>query len=80
MLVMKCRICVPNVNDLRKAKMEEALYKRKCRTPLCQDDINERKLEDVELIEATSEKIKIIRDRLKTTKKLCGYLENSFRI
>ena len=43
----------------------EALYERKCRTPLFQDEVREKKLEDVELIEATLEKIKIIRERLK---------------
>ena len=43
----------------------EAFYERKCRTPLCWDKVSQRKLENVELIEATSEKIKIIRDRLK---------------
>ena len=43
----------------------EALYGRKYRTPLCWDEIGERKLDDVELIETTSKKIKIIRERLK---------------
>ena len=42
----------------------EALYGRKYKTPLCWDEVGERKLKNVELIEATSEKIKIIRDRL----------------
>ena len=42
-----------------------ALYGRKCQTPLYWDEVGERKLEDVELIKATSEKIKIIQDRLK---------------
>ena len=45
----------------------EALYGRKCRTPLCWDEVGERKLNDVELIETTSKNIKIIRERLKTT-------------
>ena len=45
----------------------ETLYGRKCQTPLCWDKISERKLEDIELIKATLEKIKIIRDRLKAT-------------
>ena len=61
----------------------EALYGRKCRTPLCWDEIDERKLEDAELIEATSKKIKIIRERLKGTrfaKELCGYPKKGFRI
>ena len=43
----------------------ETLYGRRCRTSLCWDEIVERELENVELIEATSEKIKVIRDRLK---------------
>ena len=30
----------------------EALYERKCRTPFCWDEVGERKLENVELIEA----------------------------
>ena len=45
----------------------EAFYGRKCQTPFCWDDIVERKLENVELIEAITKKIKIIRDRLKVT-------------
>ena len=32
----------------------EALYRRKCRTPLCWNEVSECKLDDVELIEATS--------------------------
>ena len=31
----------------------KALYGRKCRTPLCWDEVGERKLEDVELIESS---------------------------
>ena len=40
----------------------KALYGRKCWTPLCWDEVGEKKLENVEVIEATSKKIKIIRD------------------
>ena len=43
----------------------EALYGRKCRTPICWDEVDEWKFNDVELIEVTSEKIQIIRERLK---------------
>ena len=43
----------------------EALFRRKCWTSLYWDKVGERKLENVELIEATLKKIKIIRDRLK---------------
>ncbi|WRX07614.1 Integrase [Theobroma cacao] len=43
----------------------EALYGRKCRTPLCWDEVGERKLASVELIELTNDKIKVIRERLK---------------
>ena len=48
----------------------EALYGRKCRTPICWDEVTEQKLHDVELIEMTIEKIQIIRERLKTTQDL----------
>ena len=43
----------------------EALYGRKCRTLLYWDEVGERKLEDVELIEAILENVKIILERLK---------------
>ena len=43
----------------------EALYRRICWNPLYQDEVGERKLENVELIEAISKKIKIIKDKLK---------------
>ena len=45
----------------------EALYGRKCRTSICWDEVGEQKLNDIELIEVTSEKIRIIRERLKIT-------------
>ena len=80
MLVMEGRICVPNVDDMRKAIIEEVFYGRKCRTPLYWDEVYERKLEDAELTEATSEKIKIIRDRLKTVEELYGYTKKGLRI
>ena len=43
----------------------EVLYKRKCRTPICWNEVIERKLNDVELIEMTSKKIQVIREKLK---------------
>ena len=45
----------------------KALYRRKCQTPLCWDKVGERKLNDFELIKTISKKIKIIRERLKTS-------------
>ena len=45
----------------------DAFYEVKCRTPFYWDEVGERKLKNVELIEATSEKIKIIKDRLNVT-------------
>ena len=38
----------------------EALYGRRCRTPLCWDEVGERKLLGPEFIDMTKEKIKII--------------------
>ena len=43
----------------------EALYGRKCRTPVCQDEVGERRLLGTELVQDTNEKIQLIRDRLK---------------
>ena len=43
----------------------EALYERKCRTPICWNEVGERKVNSLELIEIPSEKIRIIRERLK---------------
>ena len=45
----------------------KAFYRRKFRTALCWDEVGEWKLDDVELIKATSKKIKIIREILKAT-------------
>ena len=52
-------------NNSYQANIGMALYGRKCRTQLCWDEVGERKLDDIELIETTFEKIKIIREKLK---------------
>ena len=43
----------------------EALYGRKCRTPVCWDEVGERKLVSPEIVQVNCDKIKVIRDRLK---------------
>ena len=43
----------------------KALYGRKCRTPLCLDEVGERRLVGPELVQITSEKAKVVRDNLK---------------
>ena len=43
----------------------EALYGRKCRTPLCWDEVGERKLLGPEIVQVTTNNVKVIRDRLK---------------
>ena len=43
----------------------EALYGRKCRTPLCWTKLSEKKVIDLDLIQETLEKVKMIRVRLK---------------
>ena len=43
----------------------EALYGRKCRTPLCWTELGERKVIGPDLIQDTEEKVKMIRERLK---------------
>ena len=43
----------------------EALYGRKCRTPVCWDEVGEKKLVGLEIVQVNCDKIKVIRDRLK---------------
>ena len=43
----------------------EALYGRKCRTPLCWTELSERKVIGPDLIKETEEKVKMIKERLK---------------
>ena len=43
----------------------EALYGRKCITPLCWTELNEKKIIGLDLIQETEEKVKLIRERLK---------------
>ena len=42
----------------------EALYGRPCRSPMCWTESREATLIDPELVQETSEKIRVIRDRL----------------
>ena len=43
----------------------EALYGRKCRTPICWDEVGERRLIGLEIVRDTTEKVNMIRERLK---------------
>ncbi|KAA3473427.1 pol protein [Gossypium australe] len=43
----------------------EALYGRKCRTPLYWTELSENKIHGVDLIKETKQKVKVIRDSLK---------------
>ena len=43
----------------------EALYGRKCRTPLCWTELSEKKVIGLDLIQETKEKVKMIRERIK---------------
>ena len=43
----------------------EALYGRKCRTPMCRTDLNEHKLIGPDIVKDTEEKVQVIRQRLK---------------
>ena len=46
----------------------EALYGRKCCTPVCWDKVGERRLKGLKLVHITSDKIQIVRYRLKTAR------------
>ena len=43
----------------------EALYRRRCRTPLSWDKVGDRQLFGPDLIKESEQKVKLIRDRLK---------------
>ena len=43
----------------------EALYGRKCRTPLYLTKLSENKIQGLDLIKETEQKVKVIRDSLK---------------
>ena len=44
----------------------EALYGRRCRSPICWTEVGDKALLGPEIVQDTSEKIKTIRQRLKT--------------
>ena len=44
----------------------EALYGRKCRTPVCWDKVGERALTGPEIVHETTKKLQIIKDNMKT--------------
>ncbi|XP_073112178.1 uncharacterized protein [Elaeis guineensis] len=44
----------------------EALYGRKCRSPICWDEVGERKLLGPEIVQQTVEKVHMIQERLRT--------------
>ena len=59
----------------------EALYDRKCRTPVCWDEVCERRLVGPELVHITSKKVKVIRDNLKTERdRQRSYVDNLRRL
>lgn len=46
----------------------EALYGRKCRTPLCWLEAGKKRLTGPELVIITNEKINVVQDQMKATK------------
>ena len=58
----------------------EALYGRRCRTPVCWDDVGERKLLGPDIILQTTDKIQLIRKRLFTAQsRQKSYADNQKR-
>jgi hypothetical protein len=45
----------------------KSLYGRKCRTPLCWDEVGEQKILGPEIVQKTCEMIVVIRERLQAT-------------
>nr|GFA02018.1 retrotransposon protein, putative, Ty3-gypsy subclass [Tanacetum cinerariifolium] len=47
------------------AALYELLYRRKCRAPICWNEVGERVIEGLKLIEVTNEKVTIAKEKLK---------------
>ena len=61
----------------------EALYGRKCRTPVCWTDLNEHKVIGPDIVKETEEKVRVIQKRLKAAndrQKLYAYLKRKDRV
>ena len=58
----------------------EAVYDRKCRTPVCWDEVGEKRLIGLEIVQDTTEKVNMIRERLKIANdKQKSYADNRRR-
>ena len=58
----------------------KALYGRKCRTPMCWDEVGEKRLVGPELVQITSKKVKVVRDNLKIARdRQKSYVDNRRR-
>nr|GEU56966.1 reverse transcriptase [Tanacetum cinerariifolium] len=51
-----------------KAALYELLYGRKCRVPICWNEVGERVIEGLELIEVTNEKVAVAKEKLKESR------------
>ena len=58
----------------------EALYGRKCRIPICWDEVGERKFLGPEIVQVTIDNVKVIRDKLKIAQdRQKSYADNRMR-
>ncbi|RVW86081.1 Transposon Ty3-G Gag-Pol polyprotein [Vitis vinifera] len=58
----------------------EALYGRRCRSPVCWNDVGEKKLLGPELVQLTAEKVSLIKERLKAAQsRQKSYADNHIR-
>ncbi|BBG95481.1 cold shock domain protein 1 [Prunus dulcis] len=61
----------------------EALYGRQCRTPICWSEVGDKKLEKVDSIRATTEKVKMIKEKLKIAQdrqKRCDEIRKTWKL
>ncbi|RVX18792.1 hypothetical protein CK203_006980 [Vitis vinifera] len=58
----------------------EALYGKRCQSPVCWNDVGEKKLLGLELVQLTIEKVSLIKERLKTLQsRQTSYVDNRKR-
>ncbi|XP_055835165.1 uncharacterized protein LOC129903643 [Solanum dulcamara] len=80
-LLYRDRLCVPDVAGLRQQMaLYEALYGRKCRSPIGWFDVGETKLIGPDLIQQAVEKVKLIQERLLAAEsRQKAYVDNRHR-
>jgi hypothetical protein len=59
----------------------KSLYDKKCRTPLCWEEVGDKKLIKPELVQIDTDKVRVIKERMKATQdRQKSYADNRRRL